>query len=94
MAKEKITPPAPAAISVAYPVLTAEQKFQIRDLQLRQTTAQIQFQNASGNLRQAETKFREYITALVAELKIDPTVTQFNIDNLEFEKRVEPPAGQ
>jgi hypothetical protein len=81
-------PAAPAADDK--PVLTDTHKFNVRDLQLKQTTASVQFQNAANAARQAEGNFRAYIAKMAEEVKVDVTKWQLNLDNLEFEPRATP----
>lgn len=88
---------AEATAAPVKPTLSDAQKFQIRDAQLKQQTAQIQFQNAANAARTAEQGFRGLISQLANELTVDVSLWQLNLDVLEFEPRAaaaQPPAAK
>jgi hypothetical protein len=85
--------PAPAPAEEKLPALTTDHKFNIRDLQLKHQTSQLQYAQAQANAKTAEQNFRNYIGQMAEELKIDTTKLQLNLDTLEFESRVAQPAA-
>jgi hypothetical protein len=82
--KEAEATPAPAPVG---PALSTDQKFNIRDLQLKHQTSQLQYAQAQANAKTAETNFRDYVSKMAGELKIDVAKVQLNLDTLEFETR-------
>ncbi len=90
-AEAPVVTPTAAAPAPVKPVLNDTQKYTTRDLQLKQQTSQIQFQNAANNARQADGNFRNWIAQLANDLKVEVDVWQLNLDTLEFEPRVAQP---
>jgi hypothetical protein len=70
--------------------LSIEQKFLIRDKQLRLTTAQVVHRNASEQLRAADEAYRAALNQIVAETGVDVKTVKLNIETLEFEQVAEP----
>jgi hypothetical protein len=89
--KETLPVPAPALEKEKMPTLSTDQKYNVRDLQLKLQTTQVQFQNAQNNAQTADQNFRTYIGKLAEELKIEVAKLQLNLDTLEFEPRTVPP---
>jgi hypothetical protein len=87
---EAAAAPTPTPATDGKPVLTDTHKFNVRDLQLKQQTSGLNFQNAANAARQAEANFRAYIAKMAEEVKVDVSKWQLNLDTLEFEPRATP----
>ena len=70
---------------MAYPVLTADQKFNIRDRQLKITNLNNIVQNYQRQLQAEQQGLRGVIEGIAAEGKIDSKKASFDLDSLTFQ---------
>jgi hypothetical protein len=70
---------------MAYPILTAEQKFNVRDRQLRITNLNNVIQNYQRQLQAEQQSLRGVLESIAAEGKVDSKRASFDLDSLTFQ---------